>query len=351
MTYTRHTYQLLKAATILVVGVAAFVAASSHTDRAGASTTAQAGCQGSYGWPVKPFDKDHPVRGSFGDPRTLFKAPPTLDGLMSGDGSFSFHQGVDISAPDDTQVFPVANGVVTKVTPHWVRVDCGNGRAFEYWHIRPEVKEGERVEQGQTVLGRITKPSGHVHLTQIENRRVVNPLVSGRLTPYADSTVPQVDAITLRTTETGRDEMPNFVRGSVLLLASAFDTPDLAVPGIWHGLPVTPALITWHIQSWTGKVVVPEQIARDVRATVPANTAFWSYYARGSYQNMAVFGKHYSYLEKGCYLFKLTRTPFDTRQLRDGVYDLVVSAADIRSNTSSRSLRITVHNRPGWIGS
>ena len=24
---------------------------------------------GAYGWPLKPFDKPHPIRGSFGDPR------------------------------------------------------------------------------------------------------------------------------------------------------------------------------------------------------------------------------------------------------------------------------------------
>ena len=31
------------------------------------------GCSGSYGWPVKPFDRPHPIRGGFGDPRTVFQ--------------------------------------------------------------------------------------------------------------------------------------------------------------------------------------------------------------------------------------------------------------------------------------
>ena len=32
----------------------------------------------SYGWPVKPFNRQHPVRGSFGDPRSVFRGTPTL---------------------------------------------------------------------------------------------------------------------------------------------------------------------------------------------------------------------------------------------------------------------------------
>ena len=66
---------------------------------------------------------------------------------------------------------------------------------------------------------------------------------------------------------------------------------------------------------------------------------------------MAVFGRHYSFLQRGSYIFKLTSEPFDTRTLPDGVYDLIVTVGDCSGNTSSRSLRMTIHNRPGWGGS
>jgi len=59
---------------------------------------------------------------------------------------------------------------------------------------------------------------------------------------------------------------------------------------------------------------------------------------------------HYSYPLRGMYVFKLTPQPFDTRQLRDGVYDLVVTAVDTRGNRASLSRRFLVHNRPGWAG-
>jgi hypothetical protein len=88
----------------------------------------------------------------------------------------------------------------------------------------------------------------------------------------------------------------------------------------------------------------------DFRTTIPPDDAFWSVYARGTFQNMSVFGKHYSYLQPGCFLFRLTRTPFDTTRLRDGVYDIIVTATDISGNSSSLSRRFTIHNRPGWVG-
>ena len=44
---------------------------------------------------------------------------------------------------------------------------------------------------------------------------------------------------------------------------------------------------------------------------------------------------------------RMLRT-LDTRTLRDGVYDLIVKASDIRGNSGSQTLRFTVHNRAGW---
>ncbi len=299
-----------------------------------------------FGYPIKPFNEEHPIRANFGDPRMQFQGPPTLKTLLHGNGSFSFHQGVDISAPNGTAVYPVVDGTVTLVSHEWIRVTSGD-RAFEYWHIRPLVHNGDHVSADQTVLGHINKPSGHVHLTEYENGHVVNPLLPGRLTPYHDSTRPNVRSIALRRTDKGQDLFPTFVRGRVEIVTDAYDMPTMAVQGEWHGLPTTPALISWRIQKVTGRIVVPERIAVDYRTTVPQNSAFWHVFARGTYQNMCVFGKHYNYMQRGTYLFKLA-TQFDTHTLRDGVYDLVVTATDVRGNTDSQSLRITVHNRRGW---
>jgi Peptidase family M23 len=333
-------------ATSLALALAGALNAGPELAKASGKSETKAASGQSFGYPIKPFDQEHPIRANLGDPRMQFFGPPTLGTLMHGKGSFSFHQGVDISAPNGTAVYPVVDGTVTAATPIWVRVTSGD-RAFEYWHIRPLVHTGDHVNADETVLGHIMKPAGHVHLTEYQNGRVVNPLLPGRLTPYRDSTKPTVRSISLRHGDKGRDLLTTFVRGRVEIIADAYDMPTMAVQGEWHGLPTTPAQLSWRIQNVTGRVVIPERIAVDYRATVPDNSAFWHVYARGTYQNMCVFGSHYAYMQRGIYLFKLA-TQFNTRSLRDGVYDLVVTATDVRGNSDSQTLRFTVHNRGGW---
>ena len=306
---------------------------------------------GSYQWPMKPFDQPHPIRGSFGDPRTIFTTPPTEDGLMTGGGKFTFHFGVDIWGPNGTAVYPVVGGTVGRVPREkhreYVEILTGNGRSFEYWHVRAVVRPGQRAVAGTTVLGTIMAPFEHVHFAEIQGGRPVNPLAVGRLTPYTDTTRPRIESISLRRTETGSGPMASFVRGRVLMVAEAYDTRQLPVPGVWQPMPVAPALVAWKLRQLSGKVAA-RGVAADYRRTTPPNERFWSYYARGTYQNMSVFGPRYSWGQPGCFLFKLTRAPFDTSSVPDGVYDLLVRVTDIRGNTTSKALRLTIHNRAGW---
>ena len=306
---------------------------------------------GAYQWPLKPFDQPHPIRGSFGDPRTIFTTPPTEDGLMTGGGKFAFHFGVDIWGPNGTAVYAVVSGTVGRVSHEkhreYVVIHTGNSRSFEYWHVRAFVRPGQRVEAGATVLGTIMAPFEHVHFAEIESGRPVNPLAAGHLTPYTDTTRPRIESISLRRTETGAALMASFVRGRVLMVAEAYDTRQLPVPGVWQPMPVAPALVAWELRQLSGKVAA-RGVAADFRRATPPNERFWSYYARGTYQNMSVFGPRYSWGQPGCFLFKLTRAPFDTSSVPDGVYDLLVRVTDIRGNTSSKALRLTIHNRAGW---
>ena len=64
-------------------------------------------------------------------------------------------------------------------------------------------------------------------------------------------------------------------------------------------LSVTPALITWQIRNFAGRIIVPQRIAVDFRTTVPSDSAFWRVYARGTFQNQTIFGRHYSYQQRG----------------------------------------------------
>ena len=298
-----------------------------------------------YGWPVKPFDKPHPVRANFGDPRTTFRGPPTLRTLLSAGGVFAFHFGVDIAAPDGTAVYAVRDGVVSLKSGTTVHVDSAGDFATEYWHIRPVVRDGQHVDAYRTILGYITKGHEHVHFTELDGHQPVNPLVAGHLDPYDDATRPTVNGISFRWNDTGRDVPAEFLRGRVVMVADASDTPALPVPGLWGALPVAPALVTWHVErAKDGKVVLAERTAFDVRRTIPPNDAFWRYYARGTRQNMANFGTHRFWRSPGVYLYKLTPRPFDTHRLPNGIYRLVVTAADTAGNRASLAQVITVLN-------
>ena len=112
-------------------------------------------------------------------------------------------------------------------------------------------------------------------------------------------------AISLRHEEAGRDSLPNLVRGRGLMVAAAEDEPTIAAPHAWQGMPVAPALLTWQIRSWTGRAVIRKRVAVDFRSALP-DRSFWQVYARGTYQNMAALGRHYSWAQPGSYQFKLT---------------------------------------------
>lgn len=316
-----------------------------------AAITGQVASQASssYGWPVKPFDQQHPVRGSFGDPRTVFTRHPTLRNLLTSGGAFSYHQGIDISAPDGTPIYAVRSGVVRIVTRDWIEVDSDGGVAFQYWHINSAVHVGDHVQAQTDVLGHIMRASKHVHLTELSDGKAVNPLSPGHLGPYADTTTPRIGEISFRAGDTGPELLPEYLHGRVEMVVSATDTHAIPVPGQWAGLPITPAKLTFRIDGFPNcKVVRPETIAFDVRRGLPSSN-MWHTYARGSHMNMVQMGVHRYWYNPGVYLFKLTETPFDTRTLPDGVYRLVATAWDTAGNHGSAAQIFQVHNRASWL--
>src|SRR5262249_37071845 len=142
-----------------------FGAVALVVDSVACASSPGTGCAGDYGWPVKPFHRVHPIRGGFGDPRTVFKGQRSEESVLEGDGSFSFHQGVDISAPDGTPVYAVSSGTIVRARGGRVTVLCGNGRSFQYWHVDPVTRAGQPAVAGKTLLGFVQAKREHVHLT------------------------------------------------------------------------------------------------------------------------------------------------------------------------------------------
>jgi hypothetical protein len=293
-----------------------------------------------YSWPIFPFDKPHPVRGNFGDPRTIYFDNFEVGGFF-GPGSFSFHNGVDIVAPGGTPVYPIASGIARKLNGSGVAVDSADRVEFDYVHITPSVFDGQYVVARKTILGRVHATSKHVHLTEIRGGHPRNPLAPTHLTPYFDTTRPRVTAIDFRRGE--RPLLGHEVCGTVGITAEAYDRPEIPAPGVWGTMPVTPAELVWHVGHRRGPAVVTPELAFDVRDREPLNGLFWDTYARGSYQNVPRFGRRQYLTLPGKFVFWLDRA-FDTRKLENGTYIVAARATDTRGNVGALTKRFTVEN-------
>jgi hypothetical protein len=142
-----------------------------------------------YGWPVRPRHRQHPVRGSFLDPRPG-----------------GFHFGIDISVRDNRperghppgrthRVYAVEGGTVYNLVDG--TGPCGARKLwvghFAYYHVDAVVAADQHVGPGQ-MIGWTCKGWWHVHLSEFTAGNVlVNPLhPGGKLRPYADTKAPVV---------------------------------------------------------------------------------------------------------------------------------------------------------------
>lgn len=295
----------------------------------------------SYSWPVRPFRSQHPIRAFFGDPRTVFRS------AANGDlGSFSFHNGVDIVAPDGTTVYPVFSGVVVKATADEIVVASpAIQRTFQYWHLVRKVAVGRHVWAYVTALGVVQRGRGHVHLTEIDDGVVVNPLQPGHLMPYRKTTLPTVTGLYVRTSR-GETLDPQRLSGTITLAGTAYDTPPLSLPPPWSGASVTPAILRWQLTDSHGRDVLPQQTPVDFSSTIPPTFEFDSVYDTGTYQNFPTVGDHFFFGVRGEYLFNLTASALDTRGLAPGAYTLTVSALDTCGNLGTLTETLDVEPQP-----
>jgi murein DD-endopeptidase MepM/ murein hydrolase activator NlpD len=297
-----------------------------------------------YPWPIKPFHQQHPIRANFGDPRTLFSNTMLTDGLQ-GPGTFLFHNGIDIAAPTGTPVYPVASGKVRYIDQTAISVRTEGRGVFQYYHLITSVRDGQHVVAGKTVLGTVMRAYGHVHLSEIRGDRVWNPLARGGIAPYKDHTVPQVRAINVRPAGSLLPFDSATVCGTVSLVAAADDAAPMAVPGVFAGFPLSPALLTWSLARVPGITYVDDVPAVDFRTTLPNSRYFWGVYARGSYQNAPRFSNR-QYFMPGRFLYNLASF-VDTRAYPNGLYEITVRVADMRGNSSEAALQFKIENHAG----
>jgi hypothetical protein len=252
-----------------------------------------------YRWPVKPFDRQHPVRGFFGDPR------------IANDGeSRQFHFGIDISAPNGTPVYATLTGhaFIHPLHDTTIAVVGGDGTEFSYWHVVPTVHTGDWAVAYRTVIGHIEAPYGHVHFSERRASRYLNPLRPGALGPFVDETTPTARSVTAQ---------------DGVLVAETYDETPLAVPRPWQDLPVMPALVRFRLQDGRGRAAIPWTTPVDFRLTIPPASEFDERWAPGTTQNHV--------RAPGRYRVVLSRS---LGSLHSGKYVLELTVSDTRNNTS-----------------
>jgi hypothetical protein len=299
--------------TVLVIAALTFAFAGTSTASA-------------YSWPVKPFHKPHPIRGTFGDPRYHLDAEGSLS---------AFHFGVDIVAHDGTPVYAVEPGVVVRRHRDSITIGRDSGRRFGYWHIRPVVKSGTYVRLHQLV-GHVIKGWGHVHFAESFLGSYRNPLRKGALTPFYDHTAPTIASVQILAPN-GAPANDQHIVGPFDIVANVYDTPPLAPPAPWNLARLVPAAISWDLLDKNG-VSVESSLAVHFDLTLPLNSLYSWIYAPGTYQNKP--------RRPGNYVFWLAHG-LDTTNLPDDTYTLVVTASDTRNNVGTATLALTLANGVG----
>jgi hypothetical protein len=328
---------------------------------------------GFRGWPVRPLSLEHPVRGSFLDPR----GPD--DDAMSG-----YHFGVDVNVDDQHPdprapkglshaVYALDTGVVSEPVADLKR-RCGNRRLdaghFSYWHVSPIVHPGQYVRAGQQI-GWTCIGDWHVHISEwqfFRRARVwVNPLhAGGRVVPYVDAAAPVVAALVF-VTPPARPWTPGTglvqpdsstvlpatrLHGKVEVRAQIGDPQSffgfLSQNPAWP-TQFTPYRVTVDVRDGrTGKKVLSRV---SFQADQLPQTPYLVHYAPGTVEadNMLeCVGPPQLAACAGTYWFRpfsrFRQEFWDTRKVANGQYVVTVRAYDLAGNTGSRSAVVTVRN-------
>ncbi len=319
------------------------------------------------GWPVKPRNQQHPIRGSFLDPRA------------DRERGAIYHQGVDVAVRDDRpeqgappgrthRVYAIESGPVFSATPSGARGTARIGH-FVYGHIDPVVNTGELIVAGQHI-GWTCKGDWHVHLTEHVLTSgpplIVNPLrPGGKLHPYVDTARPVIREVRFhrpaspswsrrpttsvaKLPQAGPELDPANLSGRVDVRVRT-DDPQSFV-GWFRDLPFLaaphhPFRIAVTIRDLvTGRVVRRREVFRaEQLLDQPAS----EHYAPGTEQNLPAGGcvrRHAELSCDGIYWFRMFPKYWDTTRLADGRYSVRVRVWDVAGNLAASTVQVTIAN-------
>ncbi|MHB8643126.1 MAG: M23 family metallopeptidase [Gaiellaceae bacterium] len=277
---------------------------------------------------MRPFNRVHPIRGGFGDPRF---------GLRQR----NFHFGIDISAPGGTPVYAVASGTVFLEPDHvdvLTHVSPVHASGFSYWHIVPVVAEHAAVRL-HTLLGFVASRWGHVHFAEIEHGRWVNPLRARALTPapaWMKPSIASVSVVQNCSTSEGADGF----RGRITVVVDAFMRPQNPAPLPWQNSILAPAKIRWRLLQ-QNQPLSNWQTAVDFRDFIPDNTQYPDIYAPGTRPNHAGL--------PGAFLYYLA-CDWNIQTLPAGRYTIEVEAYGTHGATATATKVLEIARANPFIG-
>jgi hypothetical protein len=321
------------------------------------------------GWPVRPQNRQHPIRGSFLDPR-----PDPQRGAI-------YHNGVDIAVRDDRpergappgrthRAFAIEGGPVSLATPPGIRGAVHVGH-FRYGHVDAVVQVGEIVAPGQHI-GWTCEGDWHLHLgesvfTPDGGRIAVNALrPGGKLHPFVDRAPPLIREIRFFTPSTPEwSRRPNTTVARLLPDGRRLDKDRLfgrvdvrvrvsdpqtfigwfeELP--WLAAPHHPFRVAVKIaEAESGRVIRRREV---FRAEQLLGMSAGRHYAPGTEQNLPANGcmrLHASVRCDGIYWFRLfPLRSWDTTRLPDGRYRLEVRAWDVAGNLARAATVVTIAN-------
>jgi hypothetical protein len=330
---------------------------------------------GYRGWPVAPKTKQHPVRGSFLDPRT-----PDL-----------YHHGVDVSVRDDKpekgappgrthRVYALEGGKVWQVFRQPKPSLEGLVRLghFGYGHVDPVVALGQDVKPGQ-MIGWTIAGEWHVHVTEWffphgdRARKIpVNPLDrKGKIAPYSDFAPPRILDVRFYTpaeppwaTSLGRAVFPaagfslNPKKLSGLVDARARIEDPQSYRGWFKDLPLLetahhPARVLLTVVRLADGVKIVDRDVFRSEVTLalegPAPVPISRHYAPGSKQNLrAPTALKRGKPGRGELWFRLFASPlgayWDTTLVANGRYRLKITAWDVAGSKTAENVDVVVRN-------
>ena len=336
------------------------------------------------GWPVAPRHRQHPVRGSFLDPR--------VGVVEGGDG---YHPGIDVAVRDDRpergappgrthRVYALEGGRVWK---SWLQPPPGvegivRVGHFGYGHILPLVSEGQQIAAGD-VIGWTTAGEWHVHLTEWvfpggdrERMVRVNPLDrKGKLAPYVDTAPPVIHDVAFYTPASPAWRKPRSVasfpvagrrldpaRLAGVVDARAWIEDPQSFRGWFRRVPLLetahhPARVHLRVTRLEDGKVIEERdvftadvtLGSEARRLGVTPIPISNHYAPGTRQNLrAATALRLERSGRGAFWFRLFAGPrrqfWDTTRVRNGPYALRVRAWDTAGNRTEAIVEVVVAN-------